>query len=122
MIVEAVYTHKPFVRVPLENCSANLAKRAVVEGRWAASRRSSKVQPSWWAAYFFDIRVKVSVTTFTGMQFFEGRAIREWGAMWECLAGRVSFARNFEATKHGIGLDAVGECDLACHADLSRAS
>jgi hypothetical protein len=71
----------PFGSVPLENSSANLAKRAAVEGRWAASRRSSQVHPSRWAADFFGIRVKASVTDFTEMQFFAGRTVGVWGAM-----------------------------------------
>jgi hypothetical protein len=61
----------------LEKYSANLLRRAAVEGRLAASRRSSHVHPSLWAADFFGIPEKASKIAFAGIKFFAGFKVEE---------------------------------------------
>ena len=68
-----------------------------MEGVWAASLRSSHVQPSRCAADFLGIPEKASVTVFKGMQFMGDLNFGTCAQMCECLAPRVSLAMNSAA-------------------------
>jgi len=69
---EARYAHIFTGRGPLEKRYANFLSSAAVEGVCAASRSSSHVHPSRWAADFLGIPEKASVTAFRGMLFLGG--------------------------------------------------
>ena len=66
--------------------------------------RSSHVHPSRCAADFLGIPEKASVTAFKGMQFMGGLTLGTRASMWECLASKVSFARNLAATAGSVSM------------------
>ncbi len=82
----------------MEKSSVNFLRCEAVEGIWAASRRSSQVQPSLWAANFFGILDKASETAVKGIEFFAGFRDEGWGGTWECLAWSVCLAKKVAAT------------------------
>ncbi len=82
---------------PLVKSSANFRKRAAVEGVWAASRISSNVHLSMWAADSFGIPEKASVTVFKGMHLAGGFFCGAWAGMCACRAFGVSLEGKLEA-------------------------
>jgi hypothetical protein len=66
---------------PLEKSFENFLRSVAVDGRRAASRRSSQVHPSLCASNFFGIPKKASVTALKDMTFFAGRMDEKWVGM-----------------------------------------